>query len=56
MPTGAKLRLLTGREVFGSDLQSKVCVNPTMVRVHDGAGTLAEEDAVSSTTLVIVAL
>ena len=41
-------------EVFGSDLPPKVCVHPTVVRVHNGA--LAEEDAMSSTNLVIVAL
>jgi len=54
-PTGRqKLRLLTGRKVFGSDLPPKVCAHPTLVRVHDGA--LVEEVAESSTTLVVVAL
>jgi len=51
---GAKLRLLTGREVFGSDLPPKVCVHPTVVLVHDGA--VVEKDAVSSSTLMIVTL
>jgi len=41
------LRLLTSPQVFGSALPPKVCVHPTVVRVHDGA--LAEEDVASST-------
>ena len=47
------MRLSTGREVSGSDaLPPKICIHPPRwVRVHDGA--LAEEYAVSSTTLVV---
>ena len=47
-----KLRFSTGREVSGSDALLPKSPSATVVRVHDGA--LAEEYALSSTTLVVV--
>ena len=47
------MRFSTGRDVCGTDaLPPKIlCPSATVVRVHDGA--LAEEYAMSSTTLVV---
>jgi len=48
-----KLRFLTGQQVSDSyALPPKICVHPTVIRDHDDA--VAEECAVSSTTLVVV--